>query len=247
MTIRKEQDINVHGTEYRVKHLPATIGAGLFAQISKLFFSGAGAVGDLLQDDRVKELFQKFFTSSLVISDVVLEDLPPQIKAKLQPLKGEKYPGVAEIIDALSENLSKEEVEKYYGVIAEKAAVSSNPDFSSILSVAGHLLELLKSVLHKIDPEEFAYLLASLINNSVIRYRPEGEEKFRRWINKENNYAFDDHFAGRYGELLELFVYLALFNYADSVIMLKKNQISTYIKPYLDMLKPKAETPNSNE
>ena len=247
MTIRKEQDIKIQGTEYRIKHLPATIGAGLFAQISKLFFSGAGAVGDLLQDNQVKEVFQKFFTSSLAIGDVVLEDLPPKIKQKLQPLKDKVFEGVAEIIEALSKHLSKEETEKYYGVIAEKAAVSSNPDFSSILSLAGHLLELLKGIIHKIDPEELSHLLGSLINNSVIRYRPEGEKEFKTWINRENNYMFDDHFSGRYGEMLELFVYLALWNYADSIIMLKKNQILTHLQPYLDMIKPKPETPNSNE
>jgi len=246
MTIRKEEEINVHGTEYKIKQLPGTAGARIGARLAKIFFSGAGAVGDIMQDERVKELIGQFFKSSLKITDAVFEDLPPQIRTKLESLKNKEYSDTIELREELSELLSEDERDKYAEIIALKAITGSNNDFSTIISGLGKFVELLKNMIHEVNPDEFEAILSDMINKSVIRYRPQGNEKFEPWINREQNYAFDDHFAGRYGEMLELFVYLALWNYAESLIMLKKNQISTYLQPYLGMLKPE-ETPEPNE
>ena len=241
MSIRQEEEITIYGTEYKIKQLPATTGARLLIQIIKVFFTGAGSLSNILQDERVKKIIETFFTNSLLISDLVMEDLPADVKNKLQPLKGQTLTDVGAIKEALSLHLSKDEVEKYYLPICKKAAFSSTPEFSEILSITGHLLEFIKEVVHTLDPDEFDSLLSNLINKSIIRYRPEKEEKYKKWLNANGDFAFDDHFAGRYNEMLELFVYLILFNYAESLIMLKKNQILSWLNTYLEKLKPKEE------
>lgn len=241
MPIRKEEERNIYGTKYKIRQLPATIGARLLMRITKVFFKGAGSLSDVLQNEQVKSIIESFFTDSLVINDLVLEDLPPDIKAKLQPLKGQTLEDIDVVHEALLKHLSKSETKEYYPQICKKAAFSSTPEFSQILSISGHLIQLIGDIVNNVDPDEFDGLLSELINKSVIRYRPAKEEEYKKWLNNNNDYAFDDHFAGRYNEMIELFVYLILFNYAESLIMLKKNQILSYLNTWMEKLKPKEE------
>lgn len=241
MPIRTEKDITVCGTEYRVRQLPGTTGARILLKILKVFFNGAESFADLLENTHVKEIIETFFTTSLVINDIVFEDLPASVKQKLKSVSGQTFPDVESLHEGLKPLLSEVELEKYYLQISRKAAFTSTPEFSQILSMTGHVLTLLKDIIHRIDEDDLDDLLTGLINNSVIRYTPASEEKTTKWLNAENNYAFDNQFAGNYNEMLELFVYLVLFNYAESFIMLKKNQILEWLKPWLDKLKPTPE------
>lgn len=216
------------------------MGARLLIKITKIFFKGAGSLSDILQQESVKQIISKFFTGELLIDNSVLSDLPDEIKNKLKSLIGQSFDDVVTLRDALLNFLSPDEVDKYHLIICQKAAIVSTPDFTSILSISGHVIELIQGIVDKVDPDEFDGLISEMINHSVIRYRPEKADEFKHWINKNNDYAFDEFFAGRYHEMIELFVYLVLFNYGESVVMLKKNQILAYFQPFLDkIMKPK--------
>ena len=242
MTLRKEEEIELYGTQYKIKQLVSTLGTRLMVRLVKLSFKGAGSLSEILKNEQVKEIVQKFFSNAIIISDVVLDDLPPDIKAKLQPLKGMALDNIEEIELALSEYLSKDEAKKYSLQICKRGASSSTPEFSEILSFSGHLLQLIRDIILTVDPDEFDDLLSTIVNKSILRYRPANEEEYRKWLNENGDYAFDDHFSGNYNEMLELFVYLVLFNYAESFILLKKNRILSYLNIYLEKLKPKEET-----
>lgn len=241
MSFRKEEEITLYGSTYKVKQLAGTTGARILLQLTRLIMKGAGSISDLLQNENVKKIIKSFFTDELKLSPDVLAILPPEIEKKLMPLLDKVYPSSQELKTALSQYLSAQELDKYYLKIVPKAALSSTPEFSTILSASGHLLILIRDIIITIDLDEFDDLFSGLINRSVIRYQPAGQEKFIKWQTTEG-YAFDDCFAGNYNQMLELFVYLALFNYAESIIMLKKNQILSYLQPYLKKLKPEEET-----
>ncbi len=242
MTLRKEEEIEIYGTEYKVKQLTATVGTRLMIRLVKLFSKGAGSLSDILQNEQVKEIVQKFFTNEIIINDLVLEVLPSDIKAKLQLIKGAELPNIEAVIVTFSKYMSEDEAKKYALQVCQTSASSSTPEFSEILSFSGHLLQLLRDIILTVDPDEFDDILFNLINPSILRYRPANQDEFRKWLNDNGDYAFDEHFSGNYNEMLELFVYLILFNYAESFILLKKNRILSYLNIYLKKMNPKKET-----
>lgn len=239
---RKEEEKEFYGTTYKLKQLTGTIGARILMRLLKIFSSGANSLGELLQQPAVIQMLSMYMATNLVINDSVMDDLPSNIKTKLHDLKGQEFTDTGGLEAVLADVLEEQEYIVYSQTIIEKAAGDSAPDLSTIVGLSGQLLKLLNEIIHNIDADEFDGLLNDIINRSVIRYRLEGSEKFQPWKNVNNDYAFDEFFAGNYHAMLELFAYLVLFNYGESLIMLKKNQILEWTAPFLDKLKKQPVT-----
>ena len=237
MPIRKEKSVEIYGTTYKIKQLAASKGAITLVRILRLFFSGAGSLGEILQRPEVQELMSGMFANQFVISEAVLSQLPAEISVKLTNIKDQVYQNVGAVREALQPLLSPEEFEHCYMFVCQKAAQPKD-EAASMISVSSYALQLLYDIIDKIDEEKFERLLSDLINNSVIRYHVTGTEEHRKWLTESGIPVFDEHFAGRYNEMIELFVYLIIFNYAESLIMLKKNQILTHLRPILDKIMP---------
>jgi len=238
MPIRKEESVEICGITYKVKQLAASKGAVTLVRILRLFFSGAGSLGEILQRPEIKKLISGLSSSKFVFDNIVLSQLPDEIGIKLTGIKDQVYQNVAEVREALTPLLSSEEFEQYYAFICIIAPQAKDAAFVQI-SLFSHVLQLVSDIIMKIDEIEFERLLFDLINNSMIRYRVAGKEEYIKWLTESGLSVFDEHFAGRYNEMLELFVYLIIFNYGESLIMLKKNQISTHLQPILDKIMPK--------
>lgn len=242
MPLRKEENKDIYGTEYKIKQLPATQGNRLMIRLTKLITSGAGALKDLLENPLVKKIIEEYFTESLIINEMVLSALPEDMSLKIKSLSGQTFKDVVELKKALDKHLSPDEVQKHHLRICQLSAQTGTPEFKDLISISGYFLALFQGIIDKVDPEEYDAIVADMINLSVQRYKPEGQEKAIQWYNSAGQfYEFDDHFAGNYHEMMELFVYLVLFNYAESLKLVKKNRIPDYLRTYLSDPKKQPE------
>jgi len=244
MPTRKEEEVEIYGYTYKVKQLSATKGSLLLLKLSRLIFAGAGSLGELLEKPEVKKLIDSFFSNDFIITDEVLALLPSDVSPKLLQLKGQVFSGTDDLKAELETLLSADEMSQHFVMISMKSAVGKDSS-DSIVSISSQLLQLVRDIMINMDEDIFTSLLSNMINESVLRCRGVGKEKWDLWLHPTAQiYIFDDHFAGRYNAMLELFVFLLIFNYAESFLMLKKNQISKFLRPILDklMLKVGAET-----
>lgn len=248
MPIRQEKEIPIGATTYKVKQLPATVGMRINLQLTKLVAGALEAISNIAEKNQIKKLIENYFGDELTVSAGKLTAaLPEPVAAKLADLDGQTYADAAEFGEALKNKLDADELKAHRAEIIKATAVDAIPDLSSLLSATHELGGLIKDVVMVLDEDQIMDLMEKLINGSVIRYTPETEGRSRDWIDDRGQTAFDEHFGGNYNELLELFVFLIIFNFAESYLALKKNKVLTYITPYLaklDQNQSQNETPN---
>jgi hypothetical protein len=245
MAIPREEEKKIQNTLYKIKHLPASKGWLYLLKLSRLVFSGANSLSEILQRPEVQKLFGNLSSNNFEITEKLLAKLSPNIAEKLQGLKNQVYLSIDLFQSALLSALSDEEFSQFSVMLTMQAAVARDESNANI-SISSHILQFVSSLMLDLDAEALSLYIEQMINSSVQRYR-EGEGQWTSWKHEgEKIYAFDNHFAGRYNEMLELFVYLLIFNYAESVLMIKKNQIMNDLRPILDQLIPKLD-PSTDE
>lgn len=238
MALPKEEEKQIQNTIYKIKQLPASKGWLYLLKLSRLVFSGANSLSEILQRPEVQELFGNISSNNFEITEELLAKLSPNIAEKLQGLKDQAYLSIGLFQNALLSALSDEEFAQFSVILTMQAAVAKDEGNANI-SMSGHILKFVSNLILDLDAEALSAYIEEMINSSAQRYR-EGEGQWIDWKHEsERIYAFDNHFAGRYNEMLELFVYLLIFNYAESFLMIKKNQIMNDLRPILDKLIPK--------
>jgi hypothetical protein len=226
MALPKEEEKQIQNTIYKIKQLPASKGWLYLLKLSRLVFSGANSLSEILQRPEIQELFGNLSSNNFEITEELLAKLSPSIAEKLQSLKNQAY---------LSMDLFQN------ALLTMQAAIPKDEGNANI-SISSHILKFVSSLMLDLDAEALSIYIEEMINSSVQRYsyHRSGEGMWVNWKHEsEGIYAFDNHFAGRYNEMLELFVYLLIFNYAESFLMIKKNQIMNDLRPILDKLIPK--------
>jgi hypothetical protein len=135
------------------------------------------------------------------------------------------------VIDAGQGERGQEIIQKFLGEsnreeqVNLKTKISSMVDgetnYTDILEYAGMFLTAAVEVAGIIDDEKFEELIHNIVADSIILYNEDGG-KMQRPEDDEN--FFDNHFAGNYEILFDLFAFLTAFNFSKSIKALKKSK-----------------------
>jgi hypothetical protein len=230
---RKVKEISISDLKYKIKHIGGLSAFELQIELLKILTPLAESASLGIQKEFLGKAVSSFLNGTLDIDEEkLLAMVGPDDAENLKDLLGEKLSPV-ELAQKLKDKLKEPDL--VMSIIKESVQDSSLEQ--NIMKGIPDLISTISGVIQGIDQKVISNFMRDVISKSLVEIKIDTDKNWSIFGDGEKEINFEeleDLTAESWTDLLELTVFISLYNFAKPIAMLlKKSQMMEWVRDYL--------------